>query len=409
MKAPTSQGPVCYVLISITPYHHARFEAFAALAPVRPVLVELARRDAFQCLEFAADSTAYIRRPVRAGERSAAASRHLRSLLFRCLDEIAPAVVCVNGWSLPGSAETLSWCARRRVPAVVFSDSTAEDAPRRWWKESVKKRLLSVASSVLVAGRRHVEYVRKLGAPPERIFQGYDAVDNAYFEADADAARSARAVLRARFGLPERYFLACCRFEPKKNLSRLIEAYALYRVGAGPQPWSLVIAGDGSARESLESLADHLGVRGAVFFAGARAYAEMPAFYGLASAFIHASTTEQWGLVVNEAAAAGLPLLVSGRCGCAPELVDPGLSGFLFDPYDPSDIARTMTSVASPDFDRGSMGCAARRIARDWSPERFANGLKAAVGKALEDPRQKPDLATVAALYAVLARRFLQA
>ena len=56
--------------------------------------------------------------------------------------------------------------------------------------------------------------------------------------------------------------------------------------------------------------------------------------YGLASAFVHPSTTEQWGLVVNEAAAAGLPLIVSERCGCAPELVRQGVTGFLFDPYD---------------------------------------------------------------------------
>jgi glycosyltransferase involved in cell wall biosynthesis len=47
---------------------------------------------------------------------------------------------------------------------------------------------------------------------------------------------------------------------------------------------------------------------------------------------VHASTTEQWGLVVNEAMAAGLPVLVSDRCGCAPDLVEVGVNGFTFDP-----------------------------------------------------------------------------
>jgi 1,2-diacylglycerol 3-alpha-glucosyltransferase len=59
---------------------------------------------------------------------------------------------------------------------------------------------------------------------------------------------------------------------------------------------------------------------------------------GLASAFIQASTTEQWGLVVNEAMASGLPVLVSERCGCAPDLVKNGVNGYTFDPYDIKEI-----------------------------------------------------------------------
>jgi glycosyltransferase involved in cell wall biosynthesis len=290
------------------------------------------------------------------------------------------------------------------VPAVVFSESTDKDSPRSWWKETVKMRLLSFASAVLVGGSLHAEYALKLGVPGYRIFQGYDAVDNLHFELGADAARRDGTALRIRMKLPQRYFLSCCRFEAKKNLVRLLQAYSLYRSSSGAGSWDLVMAGDGYERPALEALARNLGIEDAVHFVGARPYSELPIFYGLASAFVHASTTEQWGLVVNEAAAAGLPLVVSERCGCAPDLVRQGVTGLLFDPHDVEAISAAMTSIASPDTDARKMGQAARLKAREWSPRRFADGLAQAVRTAVELPLPRPTLAARLTLRALSAR-----
>jgi glycosyltransferase involved in cell wall biosynthesis len=121
--------------------------------------------------------------------------------------------------------------------------------------------------------------------------------------------------------------------------------------------------------------------------AGFRQYEELPAWYGLASAFVHASTTEQWGLVVNEAMASGLPVIVSERCGCAPDLVEHGVNGFTFDPYDVPALADLMQRVAAmTDERRAAMGAAGQRIIADWGPERFADGLMKAVQVALSRP-----------------------
>ena len=320
---PPMSGPVCWVLISATPYHNARFSAFAANAPTPPVLLELTDHEPFGCLEVAPTASPYVRRLLRRNlKRSEMTSAMLRPLIFSALDGIAPAVVCVNGWSLPGSIEALAWCAARRVPAVIMSESTAHDAPRSWWKEAVKRQMLSFASAILAGGRLHAEYARKLGMPEFRVFEGYDAVDNQHFELGADAARQNAATLRAQMALPERYLLACCRFEAKKNLARLLQAYSVYRLRAGAEAWALVLAGDGVERAALEALTRSLDIEEAVRFIGARSYDELPAIYGLASAFVHASTTEQWGLVVNEAAAGDC------RCWC-PTVADvhPNWSG----------------------------------------------------------------------------------
>ena len=194
-----------------------------------------------------------------------------------------------------------------------------------------------------------------LGMPRERIFLGYDAVDNDYFTKGAATARIAErearkrgelSEVRIRYALPARYFLASARLIEKKNLPRLIDAYARYRSLARNEPWDLVLLGDGPLRPALCSQLHALGLDASVHLPGFIQYEELPVYYGLAETFVHASTTEQWGLVVNEAMASGLPVLVSNRCGCASDLVKEGENGIIFDPYKTDVIAWVMLGVA---------------------------------------------------------------
>ena len=199
------------------------------------------------------------------------------------------------------------------------------------------------------------------------------------------------ALWRQRLGLPQRFFLAASRFIAKKNLIRLLDAYAAYRQRAGADAWHLVLLGDGELRSEVESRIARPDLAGPVVLAGFKQYDELPRYYGLASAFVHASTTEQWGLVVNEAMASGLPVLVSNRCGCAPDLVEDGVNGFTFDPYDVQALAGLMQRVAAmTDERRDAMRRAGQRIIADWGPERFADGLMRAAEAAMRRPLPRP-------------------
>src|SRR6267378_2061180 len=196
--------------------------------------------------------------------------------------------------------------------------------------------------------------------PRERIFTGYDVVDNEYFRQKAEEVRQ-------KYALPENYFLASARFVEKKNLAMLIQAYAEYRRSAAfakatadkeiaaNVPWDLVVLGDGPLRESLNSQLSTLNLNEHVHLPGFKPYDELPVYYALANAFVHASTTEQWGLVVNEAIASGLPVIVSERCGCAPELVNG--NGFTVDPLDEQALAARLLQMASlSEHDRKHLG-----------------------------------------------------
>jgi glycosyltransferase involved in cell wall biosynthesis len=324
--------------------------------------------------------------------------------LHACLNEIRPAVVCINGWSFGGAIAALIWCLSHQVPAIVMSESTAIDERRYWWKEAIKRRIVGLCSAALVGGSRHRDYLMALGATSDQIFTGYDVIDNEHFRAGAEQARQSEEQQRARLELPARYFMACCRFAPKKNLSRLIHAYARYRQHAGSTAWSLVIVGEGELRDDLVALRDQLELGASVQFAGPKGYHELPTYYGLASAFVHASTTEQWGLVVNEAMASGLPVLVSERCGCAQDLVQPGVNGMLFDPYDIDALARAMRDVAADSCDRQAMRQASQEIVARWSPDHFAKNLAKATEAALNHAKPAPSLIDRALLH-MLCRR----
>jgi glycosyltransferase involved in cell wall biosynthesis len=120
-----------------------------------------------------------------------------------------------------------------------------------------------------------------------------------------------------------------------------------------------------------------------VHLPGFKQYDELPVYYALANAFVHASTTEQWGLVVNEAIASGLPVIVSERCGCVPELVQG--NGFTFNPMDEDELASLLFRMAtSSEDDRRRLGDASYMIAANFVPDRFGEGLERAARVALE-------------------------
>ena len=305
-------------------------------------------------------------------------------------DRIAPwfpDVVALPGWSSVAALVGAQWAINRGIPIVVMSDSNANDYPRKITTELIKRRIVTLFQAGLCSGTRARDYLSSLGLPYNRIFPGYDAVDNHYFWRAAENVRETEKVPKGvKLSWRGRYFLASARFVPSKNLTRLMEAFACYRHSAGVNAWPLVLLGDGPMRGEHERRRAALGLETALIMPGFKQYEDLPLYYGSAGAFVHASTTEQWGLVVNEAMASGLPMLVSERCGCVPDLVENGRNGYTFDPYDVDALARLMRKIASDTCDRGVMGRASREIIACWSPETFAEGLWQAASAALEAP-----------------------
>jgi glycosyltransferase involved in cell wall biosynthesis len=307
------------------------------------------------------------------------------------LDRDRPDAVAVVGYARPESMAALRWAVSHDRPAVLLSESQEIDHPRVWWKEAVKRRRVRRFASALVGGPRHRDYLVTLGMPAGRIALGYNAVDNAAYARRADAARSSAG---CRPLPPDRdYFLSVNRFVPEKNLARLIHAYARYRAEApSGLAWDLVLCGGGPGEGEVEALVTRLGLGGSVHCPGFLQEEGLSAWYAHASAFIHPSRMEPWGLVVNEAAACGLPLLVSDRAGCVETLVpEPsGMTGRRLDPDDTDAMAAAMAWMAGlGEAERARMGRRAAEVVGEWGPERFASGMKEALEMATRPARTR--------------------
>ncbi len=313
--------------------------------------------------------------------------------LEQALDRDRPDVLGVVGYARPESMASARWGRKRGLPVVLMSESQAVDRPRVWWKEAVKRRRLRLFDSALVGGPSHREYLEQLGMPGDRISLGYNAVDNAAFAA---SARAWRGCDQGRDGLPRSpYFLSVCRFAPEKNLPRLIEAFARYRASArAGSAWDLVLCGDGPAAALVERAIAQHGVSEWVHRPGFVQVDGLPRWYAGAGGFVLASLSEPWGLVANEAAASGLPLLISNRAGCAATLViEPaGATGACFDPLDVDELTHRLAWLAGLGaHDRAAMGLRAAEVVASWGPDRFAAGMIEAIDRALL-VRQAPRL-----------------
>src|SRR6185295_13276085 len=121
-----------------------------------------------------------------------------------------------------------------------------------------------------------------------------------------------------------------------KDPATLLEAQARLERGA-EAPW-LVLVGDGPESKSLRELASARNLR-RVRFAGSREPSELPGIYAAADLFVLPSRHEPWGVVVNEAMAAGLPVVLSDRVGAAPDLLVDGANGRLFPAGDAGRLA----------------------------------------------------------------------
>lgn len=258
----------------------------------------------------------------------------------------------------------LSWrlaAAGKRM--VLMSESKFDDAPRLLWRERAKAHALRPYRAAIVGGPRQRDYLRFLGFGRRPILPGYDTVG---------VER-----IRQQAGIPSRPwamrdFLYVGRFVEKKNLPVLLAAYARYRALSPVPPRRLVLAGDGELAPQLRAEAGE-----GVVFTGFLRAEDVARRIGNALALCLVSTVEQWGLVVNEAAALGVPAIVSSPVGARDALVRSGVAGFVVEPQSVDGIARAMLALAADEATWQRHSAATLKGAPLGDTERFADAIEA--------------------------------
>lgn len=352
------------------PYHLARLQG-ASECIESVVGLEVAGADHY-AWDAAAHEGGYQRRTLFPDRQYALLTKsEICKAVRRTLDEEGPDAVAINGWAVPEALAALKWCKKNGRKAILMSESFVPSGS--WLKEWVKARRVAKFDAALVGGRWHKEYLVSLGFPEDCIEIGYDAVDNAHFQEGAELARSKAAQLRAAHQLPEKYFFANTRFLRRKNIDGLLRAFAMIGRKGG---CSLVISGSGEEEENWKELAEELGIADCVVWPGFLQYDELPVYYGLAMGFVHPAYEEAWGLVVNEACAAGLPVIVGSRVGASCELVRDGGNGWLVDSHDDGSLRKALAGlIEAGDEGRRSMGERSRELVSGFGCDGFGMGL----------------------------------
>lgn len=271
-------------------------------------------------------------------------------------------VLVVNGWY----GRFVWWLAaiHRWLPCklVVVSDSIGQASPQPSWKVWPKRWLISRMHGGFVAGTRSRGYLHSLGMPMDRIALGADVVDNSLYS--SIPLRSLPLERKVIIG-------TVARFIPEKNLAVAIPAFAQWSKSHPEYDVEWHLAGSGPLEADLQQLAQESGSR--IVFPGFVSYHDIPAFYSTIDLYWQPSISDTWGLVINEAMAAGLPVLVSQRCGCAVDLVQSG-NGWIHDVHEPQLVEALETAWQARSL-WPTMGQAGRELVSDWGCERFADGL----------------------------------
>lgn len=268
------------------------------------------------------------------------------------------------------------------VRMVMMSESKYDDFPRSRLFERFKALLLLPYRAAIVGARRHMAYARLLGFRRRRVLPGYDTVG---VERIRMQAGGKLATDGADFAA--RPFVYVGRFVEKKNLLGLLDGYAAYAATAGTTARRLVLVGSGPQEAELKARADALGIAGLVDFPGFLSAGEVSRMLPGALALLLVSTVEQWGLVVNEALALGLPVVVSPAVGAGDVLVRDGVNGHVVEGGSPAAIASAM-AVLGQDEAQWRAKCAAS-LERAWlgDVERLADAVEL-----LLDPAAEPAL-----------------
>jgi L-malate glycosyltransferase len=384
-------SPQCFPRLTLAvvfrtflPYHKARLrhlDSTCRAAGIRLLQIEVASQDsAYDFTETPLGDSGERYCCFPGIDYQTLTARNVHGKVLELLEQLRPDAVIGHAVPFPEGMAAIAY--RNRTGARVF---IVDDA----WSGSdlsgpivryVKRFIHANVDGALLPSKTHQDYYAELGLGPDSTAVGAAVVDNAFFDRNASAARANPVSTRARLGMPEHYFLFVGRFLERKGITYLLRAYGRYRANA-ERPWSLVLVG-GSGLDLPEDACLQPGV----MMPGRLFGDDLAMTIGLAGALVVPSLIEQWGLVVNEAMAAGTPVIVSRACGAA-QLVEDGVSGYTIQSGDEVALAERLAQMSrSTEAERAALSSGAKAAVGHWGLDRFSAG----VFELLQVPRRLP-------------------
>ncbi|HEY4135426.1 MAG TPA: glycosyltransferase [Alphaproteobacteria bacterium] len=366
-----------FVWSQFAPYHNDRCEAVAASLGDRyqVIGIEITNRSGMYAWAPSAEGHAFERVTLMPGEVLEKTSWPRRlSRLIAQLGRNAAGPVFLCNYEQPEILLTALWLRLRGRRVFIMSDSKFDDRRRHILRELFKVVLYAPYSGAFASGARTRDYLRLLGFPERRIALGYDTLSLA-------RVRGLAGTPPAPQGEPfaSRHFTVISRFLARKNLSLAIAAYDVYRRAAGSAARDLVLVGAGPLEPELRADVARRGLDG-VRFAGFLQEEGIARALASSLALIVPSISDEWGLVVNEALAMGVPPIVAENVGARDDLVRQNVNGYVIEPDNVDGLARIMADVARDEAEWRRLCDASSAFAERGDVVRFAQGVAQLIG-----------------------------
>jgi glycosyltransferase involved in cell wall biosynthesis len=257
---------------------------------------------------------------------------------------------------------------RRKI--AVFCDSTIYDRKQSAIRGFLKTLFFRSVDGIFCYGVRSREYVIQYGANPQSVFKRCQAAALTH-DYSRELALKQRMEMAPSVNAPR--YLYVGRLSPEKDLDTLLLAFS--EVIKHHAKATLVLIGSGPDRAKLEKQVLTLGLQDKVIFEGSKSGDELFKEYSKSTCLVLPSISEPWGLVVNEALSYGAPAIVSNNCGCVPELVIDGKTGFVHKTSDVGDLAQKMIAAPTQFYDLAATANECLELIATFSSEAAASQI----------------------------------
>ncbi len=269
-----------------------------------------------------------------------------------------------------------------QVP-ILMRCETHLDLKRSKLKRSARRVLMNVlygkvCAGCLPIGSLNRAFYQAHGVSDEKLFTVPYAVDNSFFIQAADRFKEKGNALKSELGLPldRKLILFASKLMERKRPQDVLEAFDSIKSTCPPA--ALMFVGSGEQEGLLTKMVRDRNISDVHFF-GFQNQSELSKFYAVADVFVFPSENEPWGLILNEAMCAGLPLIVSEEIGAAADLVRNGENGFTFPARNVDQLSQHLRTLLTDDLLRAQMGAKSRTMIEDWDYERCVSGILSAV------------------------------
>lgn len=298
-----------------------------------------------------------------------------------------PDVIICGGWHHFTHWLAFVYARMTKTPLQIWSESTLKDERSvSNLKHKLKSWIVNQADGYIVPGIAQKNYLIDLEAKEDRIYIAPNAVDSHFFTSQAQYYRQQKAVWKEKLGIEGCVILYVGRLIDEKGIPELLEAFTKL---SGNRQVTLVIVGNGSQAKEYHSYTQQNQLDNVVF-AGFQTQSALPQYYGIADIFVFPTKSDPWGLVLNEAMAAGLPIVCSDAAGAAPDLVVNGKNGYLVPVGDVEKLSEALQTLVEDESLREKMGLHSSDIIADYTPQKMALGLKDAIVKVSNAQNPKP-------------------